>query len=360
MTRAAVLSEANIVDWTAAYHQGKAPARLPYGLDALETRGVYMSPESHLKQVLPRKLRDVAEHRMGLPIEGALRAIPEVRKADFVVALLETQGFFAAGLKGRGVPPFGGKPLIVMSCWLAQRAISGDKSQRSVLVDRLKSADLITHLSRHEHDVLVDLGFHPDQLMPMTYGVSDDYYTPTDQDRDIDILAVGQDSGRDYATLFRAVAGTELKIKLVCKPANLTGLTVPSEVEVVGTVPLSEYRSLLRRAKVVAVPTKDFLYPTGTSVALEASACGACVVLTGTRAMKDYFVDGENGLLVEVGDPEGWRSALRRALGDPELVSEVGVRARSRVESTFNPRVMWGEVADALTNRGIVPGLGAR
>lgn len=357
MTRAVLLSEFDQQMWRSGYAAGERPAPLPYGVNELSNWGVDFGSRHDLPNLLPRKVREVAEHRAGMPINAALRAVPSVVGSDFVLALLETQGFFAASLKARRVPPYSRKPLVVMSCWLAERASSGDASQRKQLVEHLRSAELVTHLSRHETPVLTELGLDPDRLLAMTYGVSDDFYTPIEGRRDIDVLAVGQDSGRDYATLFRAVAGTELRVTLVCKPENLVGLQIPDEVDLMGTVSLPQYRALLRRAKVVAVPTKDFLYPTGTSVSLEASACACCVVVTGTRAMRDYFIDGLNGLLVDVGDVEGWRTALRRALADASLRTAVGARARAKVESTFNPRVMWGEVATALTERGIVPGL---
>ncbi|MEO8851326.1 MAG: glycosyltransferase family 4 protein, partial [Allobranchiibius sp.] len=349
MTRAVLLSEFDHRVWRAGFAAGQRPAPLPYGVDELARWGVDFTPCRELRYRLPRKVRDVAEHRAGMPVEATLRAAPGVPSSDFVLALLETQGFFAASLKARRIPPYSRKPLVVMSCWVAERASSGDLSQRKKLVEHLRSADLVTHLSRHETPVLTDLGLDPNRLLAMTYGGSDDYYTPTDQVRDIDILAVGQDGGRDYATLFRAVEGTELRVALVCKSENLKGLTVPEQIDLLGTVTLPDYRALLRRAKVVVVPTKDFLYPTGTSVSLEASACGCAVVVTGTRAMRDYFTDGDNGLLVDVGDVDGWRAALRRALGDDELRAALGSRARAKVESTFNTRVMWGEVATALT-----------
>ena len=74
-------------------------------------------------------------------------------------------------------------------------------------------------------------------------------------ERDNDLLAVGQDRGCDYATLLDAVRRTDLRLELVCKPENLSGLSIPESVVVHGTVPHEQYRDMVRRTKVMAVPT---------------------------------------------------------------------------------------------------------
>ena len=70
----------------------------------------------------------------------------------------------------------------------------------------------------------MDAGFSEKQLVPMTYGVSDDYYRPgPDEETDLDLVAIGQDRGRDYATLFAAIEGTDLTLDLVCRPRTWSG-----------------------------------------------------------------------------------------------------------------------------------------
>ena len=234
----------------------------------------------------------MVEHRAGLPVARAVLGAPAARRADLVLALLERQGMLPGLLKRAHVPPYSRTPLVIWSCWLADDLRTAGPDERRRLVNRVRSADLVTHLSRHETEILVDAGLAEDRLFPVTYGVSHRYYTPGDDPRDLDLLAVGQDRGRDYATLVEAVRGTSLTLDVVCRPENLAGLDVPDNVRVHGPVPLTEYRALLRRAKVVAVPTRDLAYPTGSSVALESASSGAAVVVTGTRAMADYFVDG--------------------------------------------------------------------
>lgn len=355
MIRTVVLSGHDLSEWSNNYRRGTAPARLPYEVDALSESGFDLRPHGRSGGRVVTKLRDVAEHRLGYPVQAAIRALPDVARADLVIALLEQEAVLASGLKGRGLPPYGGTPLMVWSCWLADEIGRADRDRRRALHRQFRHADLIAHLSRRETETLVDAGFSEEQLVPMTYGVSHRYYQPgREEDRDLDIVAIGQDRGRDYATLFAAIDGTDLMLDLVCRPENLAGLRVPDNVRVHGLIPHEQYRAMLRRTKVMAVPTKVLAYPTGSSVALEASASGCCVLATDTPAMSDYINDGMSGLLIPPGDSTSWREALLRLREDDATRRRLGEGARRSVEETFNAEHMWAELAGEMRTRGLV------
>lgn len=357
MVRTVVLSGHDLGEWRSRYEQGTAPARLPYEVDALEEVGFELRPHGRSGVPAIAKARAVAEHRLGYPVQAALRAVPDVARADLVLALLEQEAVLPSKLKGRGIPPYSRTPLMIWSCWLADEISRADADGRAGLYDRFRHADLIAHLSRRETEILLDAGFSDQQLVPMTYGVSDGYYRPgLEDERDLDLVAVGQDRGRDYATLFAAVTGTDLTLDVVCRPENLAGLTVPDNVRVHGLVSHETYRSMLRRTKVMAVPTRVLAYPTGSSVALEASASGCCVVATRTPAMADYIADGESGLLVPPGDVAGWRETLLSLRHDDDRRRQIGRGGRHAVETRFNARHMWRELSDVMRERGIVSG----
>lgn len=355
MTRALVLSGHDLDAWRDEYARGAAPAALPYEVDALQAAGFDVRIRSNSLNPLVQRLRRKVEHRTGYSLALPLAAAPAARAADVVVALLEREGALPSILRHRGVWPFSRRPLVIWSCWLADDIQNATADQREVLRRRYVGADLITHLSRHETSVFTDAGFDESRLFPVTYGVSHRYYVPGEEsERDVDLLAVGQDRGRDYATLFAAVEGTDLTLDVVCRPENLDGLHIPDNVRVLGTVPRSEYRQLLRRAKVVAIPTRVLTYPTGSSVALEASSSGCCVVATDTPAMADYIADGRSGLLVPPGDVDGWRTTLLGLRADEHRRRELGDAARRAVEETFNAEHMWREVAHEIQARGLV------
>lgn len=352
--RALVLSEHDLASWRALYDKGERPTALPYGVEALAEVGYQLGSAEVPSGPFATRVRHAIEHRAGFPVARTLAAVPKAAGADLVVALLEGQGRAAAWAKGHHLPPYARTPLLVWSCWLADDLSRMPADERRAYADTMRHADLVTYLARAETEILLDAGFSAEQLFPMTYGVAADFYTPTGQPKDIDVLAVGQDRGRDYATLFDAVRGTGIAVDVVCKPANLAGLDIPAEVTVHGPVPHVAYRALLRRAKVVAVPTVELTYPTGSSVTLEASSCGACVVVSDTRSMREYVSDDESGLLVGVGDVDGWRAALTRSLDDDALRARLGTGARASVTTRFNTRHMWHELAGVLQERGIV------
>lgn len=353
--RTVVLSEHDLPTWSASYRRGEAPSLLPYGVEALERSGFRLVGSQRSKHPLVSRARQIVEHRTHMQVERSVRAAFTVRRSDLVLALLENQALLTGLLKQLRVPPYASTPLVIWSCWLADDLRRADAGQRQWLLKRVGAADLITHLSRHETQIFTDMGIPEEKLFAVTYGVSHEFYRPGNTPRDIPILAVGQDRGRDYKTLFDAVRGTTLAVDLVCKPENLAGLDVPPNIRFHGTVPLAQYRQLLQRAQVVAVPTHDMAYPTGSSVALEAAASGCTVVVTGTRAMRDYFEHDVNAHFVGEGDVEGWRHALANLTVDVDRRSRLGAAARENVTSRFNADHMWTELANELAKRGILP-----
>jgi glycosyltransferase involved in cell wall biosynthesis len=354
VTRAVVLAEHDLARWQRRFAAGEVPSALPYGIDVLTSLGYELRGTGQSTGPFGSKLRDVVEHRTGLAVERAVRGAGAVRSADVVLALLERQGMFAALWKRSGLPPYAATPLVIWSCWLADDIRSADAADRARLRRRIDAADLITHMSKGEVETFLDLGIPEERLFTVTFGVNHHYYTPGTGDRDIEVLAVGQDRGRDYATLLEAVRGTDLTVDLVCQPANIAGLEVPDNVRLHSPVDFTQYRALLRRAQVVAVPTFDLAYPTGQSVALEGSSAGCCVVVSGTSAMREYVDDGRTGRLVEVGDAQGWRAVLTELREDTEQRNRLGEGARASVHARFNADNMWTEVAEVMAARGLV------
>ena len=231
MTKALLLSEHYLDGWQALYATGEVPSPLPYGVNVLGSVGWALSGARRTRSRIGVKLRNVVEHRLGFPVEPAVRGAFGAHRADVVLALLERQGMAAALWKRAGLPPYAGTPLVVWSCWLADDIRRADADERRSLRRRIEAIDLITHLSRHETEIFLDLGVPEERLYAVTYGVSHQFYVPPAPDdvRDLEVLAVGQDRGRDYGTLFEAVRGTDLQVDVVCKPDNVAGLDVPAE-----------------------------------------------------------------------------------------------------------------------------------
>lgn len=64
---------------------------------------------------------------------------------------------------------------------------------------------------------------------------------------------------------------------------------------------------------------------------LQAMAAGCCCVTTNICGQRDLITDGQNGLLIAVGDQQGFVSALQRVLTDAGLRDRLGDAARASV-----------------------------
>jgi len=73
--------------------------------------------------------------------------------------------------------------------------------------------------------------------------------------------------------------------------------------------------------------------PFGLTV-LEAQASGVPVVATRSGGVTDYLTDGDNALLVPVGDAEALARALEAVLGDGALAAQLGRHARALAETS--------------------------
>jgi glycosyltransferase involved in cell wall biosynthesis len=73
--------------------------------------------------------------------------------------------------------------------------------------------------------------------------------------------------------------------------------------------------------------------PFGLTV-LEAQASGVPVVATRSGGVTDYLTDGDNALLVPIGDADALARALERVLGDRDLAAQLGRHARALAEGS--------------------------
>ena len=340
-TRIAVISDTRAADG-------------PYGIDLLEGLGYVLTQASPARHAWHRKLRDVIEHRTGVPSEHVLRSMQLVRDADVVLAFLESHAQLPSALRARRIRPFATTPLVMIACWLADDLRRLPATERRRLAGRYRGVDLTMVFSANQIDVLIDAGFHEGSVEAIPFGFAPQQHPPVDfGTRDSSIVAVGFDRGRDYTTLFEAVQGTDLHVDLYCSEGNIAASRLPENVTFHGVVPYDEYRAVISRAGIVAVPTSEMAYPSGQTVALEAAATGACIALTSTPALLEYFSPA-TALLLPAHDPRAWRAGLLRAAGDPAVRERLGSAACDHVHAHFTYESMWRHVDALFRSRGWV------
>ncbi|PZN93817.1 MAG: hypothetical protein DCF31_11370 [Alphaproteobacteria bacterium] len=117
-------------------------------------------------------------------------------------------------------------------------------------------------------------------------------------------------AGRDYSTLFAAVAGQDQRVIVVAKPDVLAGLDVPSNVEVLNGLSLLECQSLASRAVAGVVPISNLDTASGQVSFLMLMALGVPVIVTDCPGSRDYLIDGHDALIVPPGDTDALRLAI--------------------------------------------------
>lgn len=90
---------------------------------------------------------------------------------------------------------------------------------------------------------------------------------------------------------------------------------------------------VFRSSDILVVPSR-WGEPFGL-INVEAGAVGIPVVATRDGGIPEIIRDGENGLLIDVGDEEGLQAAIQRLVDAPELRRQLGRCARQIVESEF-------------------------
>ena len=164
--------------------------------------------------------------------------------------------------------------------------------------------------------------------------------------------AVGQEY-QDYPTLMEAVAGSGTELQVAGSPPwqlKDSGAPIPPEVQFKRYSPV-ELRDLYARAALVAVPLRgDRGGQAGSRVVYEAMSMGKAIIATRTRGLAGLGVmeEGETCLLVDPGDVEGWKAAIKQLLDNPAQAQAMGRKARAVVENGVNLDCHVDQVAEIV------------
>ncbi len=104
-------------------------------------------------------------------------------------------------------------------------------------------------------------------------------------------------------------------------------------VDLAGWVDDARKSQLLAQADIFVLPSFAEGLPIGL---LEAMAAGLPTIATPVGGIPDLIRDGENGILVPVGDVDGLARAIRSLAGDPALRRRLGTRGQASVRDGFD------------------------
>jgi glycosyltransferase involved in cell wall biosynthesis len=138
---------------------------------------------------------------------------------------------------------------------------------------------------------------------------------------------------RDYETLARAVAGTEVKVKVSSRPFNLAKIDLPENMEATGWLAYRTLQHYLYQSHFYVVPLLPIAHAGGDTSLLHAMSFGKAIVATRAPSTETYIQDGVTGLLVEPRDVEGMRQAILHLWRNPDEATRMGKEARRRFEA---------------------------
>lgn len=330
--------------------------QLPYRMDLLRDAGFRLGwTDRHLDSTLRPKLERLEQ--VTVPFTQALLSRRLRRTAAASLAMFESEGHgvaLARRLSGRRRPP-----LVIVACWLTDLARAVSPSKRRLYRWLYGAVDAVVVFSHNQVDALVEeLGLERRRIHVVRFGVDIDELVDRPTTDGDEVVAVGRDLGRDWATLASAAAGTGWRVRLATRQMQVAGIELPPEVTLLDRLDRPAYLDLLASAGVVVVPTRVLEYPTGQTVLLEAMALGKACVVTDTPAMREYVEDGRTALLVPPHDADALRAAVERLRGDDELRARIGAAARERELELGGARAMWAHVGRVLS--GVADGTAAR
>lgn len=162
-----------------------------------------------------------------------------------------------------------------------------------------------------------------------------------------DVICAGK-SGRDYRTLYQALAGTGVRVKVVCDLAEaLAGCEPADNIEVLDRCYGDAYLREVLHARCVAIPLGVGDISAGQMVLLQSMELGKAAVITRTETTVDYARDGHDALLVEPGNPADLRAAVQRLLADDTLRERIGEEAKRTFVQRFTvPALVQSLVAE--------------
>ena len=145
-------------------------------------------------------------------------------------------------------------------------------------------------------------------------------------------VVTGGGAGRDFASVIAAVEGTSVPLEVITfSPAMLGwGGAVPANVTVSWTMPLPEFLARLAASLFVVVPLAAADSDHGQTTVVQALSLGKAIVATRSSGVVDYVRDGREGMLVDAGDVDGYRRAIRLLADDAELRAACERRAADR------------------------------
>jgi glycosyltransferase involved in cell wall biosynthesis len=152
-----------------------------------------------------------------------------------------------------------------------------------------------------------------------------------------DYVFAGGDFTRDYPALIEATRNLPYPVIIAARYRNyFQGIDVPSHVTIL-TATREHFFELMAGAGVVVVPLRGgLLHSGGQQTYLNAMLMGKAVIVADDCGASEYISHNATGILLDPGDTEALRQAIRVLMDECALARSLGERARVSAEA-FSP-----------------------
>ena len=146
------------------------------------------------------------------------------------------------------------------------------------------------------------------------------------------VCAVGGNA-RDYAMLMQVASRQpDRRFVIVVRPANIEGLAVPDNVEVMCNIAYADAMAVVKGARLMALPLKTTDTPCGHVTIVSAFYLGTPVIVTRSAGVEDYVTDNQSGLITAAGSSEEMGAAIDLLWADDQLAERLSANARAFAE----------------------------
>lgn len=246
---------------------------------------------------------------------------------------------------------------------LARRGIAYRPPNESItgrMETEFRRADLIIGCSELVRRSFMEVGFDPERVVAVPYGVDVERFSPAAMSPDrFTVLFAGRERARKgFAVLgeaARALPATSLLLVTGEPDRESSRLLagVRAKVEFVGEVSAADMVGLYRRASVLALPSLSEAF--GLVVA-EALACGVPVIVSSQTGAADLVTDGVNGFVVPTGDADLLADRLSELERDRDRLEVMRPTARRAAEAASWD--VYGERLVGVYRDVVIPRLG--
>ena len=240
----------------------------------------------------------------------------------------------------------------MFQCWSERQELVITK------LNLFSSMDKIVVHCKSMQENLIRLGAPEERVKLIRYSIDQAFFSPlvdVEQTSNL-IMTIGEPRSRNYSSLFQAVDGLPVNLTVAgfghwyAREKNVSlSAHIPANVSLTKHLLQVELRKLYASSRFVVLPIQDLVYSAGATAALEAGSMARAVIAYRSRGIADYIIDGETGILVEAGNTEALRDAIRFLLANPSEAKRLGQNARQRIIEELNLEIYVSNIADLLT-----------